>query len=184
MKVHNPLDQLRCSYRPDTIRVLFIGESPPAGGTFFYQADSNLARYTQEVFSTVFDTVFESGEDFLRVYQNLGCYLDDLCLIPVNKLGRVDRECQRTRSVDSLAIRIRSASPQAIVVVMRAITPHVERAVERANIGRVAVYSVPFPALGHQRRYVTQLVGVLRKLQQADLLLCVLPQPRIRTMPP
>jgi len=32
------LDKLRLRYRPDKISVLFVGESPPAGGTFFYKS--------------------------------------------------------------------------------------------------------------------------------------------------
>jgi hypothetical protein len=37
---------LRGRYRPDVIRVLLVGESPPAGGTFFYAANYNLYRAT------------------------------------------------------------------------------------------------------------------------------------------
>jgi hypothetical protein len=38
----------RC--RPVDVRVLFIGESPPSGGTFFYFANSALYVATKEPF--------------------------------------------------------------------------------------------------------------------------------------
>jgi hypothetical protein len=37
-------EHLRKHYRPDRVRILFVGESPPASGRFFYQADSGLYR--------------------------------------------------------------------------------------------------------------------------------------------
>jgi hypothetical protein len=118
---HKSLEDLRQSYRPDRIRVLFIGESPPAGGTFFYKVDSNLARYTQQAFSQAFERQFDSGEAFLRFFKALGCYLDDLCLTPLNRLDRRERKRHRTAGVDLLAERIRTASPQVVVSVMRAL---------------------------------------------------------------
>jgi hypothetical protein len=42
MTIDSSLESLRQSYRPQQVRVLFVGESPPAGGTFFYRANSNL----------------------------------------------------------------------------------------------------------------------------------------------
>src|SRR5688572_24876523 len=38
----DPRERLRQAYRPEDVPLLFVGESAPAGGTFFYQADSNL----------------------------------------------------------------------------------------------------------------------------------------------
>lgn len=38
------VEQKRRRYRPQKVRVLLIGESAPANGTFFYRGDSSLAR--------------------------------------------------------------------------------------------------------------------------------------------
>ena len=170
MTIHAPLEELRCSYKPDKIRALFVGESPPAGGTFFYKGNSNLVRYTEEAFSAVFDMSFKYSEDFLRAFQGLGCYLDDLCLIPVNRLAKAELKRHRRESVESLAVRIHAANPEAIVTVMRGITPQVERAVGRANLGRVPVCSVPFPTWGRHQQYIAQLKDILRRLQQVGTL--------------
>jgi hypothetical protein len=170
MTIHPALEELRRSYRPDEIRVLFVGESPPAGGTFFYKGDSNLARYTEEAFSRVFDRTFERSEDFLQAFQSLGCYLDDLCLIPINKLTRAERKWHRSKSIPSLAARIRTDSPDAIVVVMQGIRRCVQQAAGRAGLDPGPVYSVPFPAMGHQQQYVAQLEDVLRRFQEAGTL--------------
>jgi hypothetical protein len=164
------LQEIRERYWPAPIRVLFVGESPPAGGTFFYRGDSNLARYTRAAFSNVYGEEFETGESFLRFFQSLGCYLDDLCLDPVNHLSKSERKRARSRHVPGLGVRLREIAPEAIVVVMKEISPHVQLAASQAGLTDVVYYSLPFPALGNQHRYTSKLVGVLRELKDADIL--------------
>jgi hypothetical protein len=170
MMAIDKLQALREQYRPEIIRVLFVGESPPAGGTFFYQGDSNLARYTQAAFSRIYGKEFETGESFLRSFQLLGCYLEDLCLEPVNHLSKSERKRARSDNVPGLSVRLRESAPEALVVVMKAITPHVQQAASQAGLADVAFYSLPFPALGNQHRYTSELASVLNDLRDADIL--------------
>lgn len=152
---------LRQKYKPVKIRQLFIGESPPANGTFFYNADSSLYRYTRMAFMQAFGDTVGSGEDFLGTFQSLGCFLDDLCPTPLNRLNKREREHYREQSVSDLAVRIALASPQEIVVVMKAIVPTVIKAISLANVDLKHFYSLPFPAQGHQKGYVNELRGIL-----------------------
>jgi hypothetical protein len=170
MTVHSDLEAIRHSYKPKSIRVLFIGESPPAGGTFFYKGDSNLARYTQRAFTNVFGTSIGEGENFLRSFKELGCYLDDLCLQPVNHLSENQRQRYRDESVDGLAVRIQAASPEVVVVVMKRILPFVEQAAYQAGLAALPRIDLPFPAQGNQLRYVRELSLVLRDLQDTGIL--------------
>ena len=55
------------------IKVLFIGESPPKDGTFFYCANSELYYATKEAFERAYN---EEISNFLRCFK--GCYLIDL----------------------------------------------------------------------------------------------------------
>lgn len=161
------LEELRQSYKPETVRVLFVGESHPAGGTFFYKADSKLFRYTLEAFSEVYGHSCPEGAAFLSFFQQLGCYLDDLYLEPVNHLSREERRRCREAGVPSLRQRVEEIQPQAVVVVMCAIMPYVERALRAMT---VPLYSLPFPVRGHQRRYIEELITVLRELQEKGVL--------------
>ena len=49
----NPIESIRHSYRPNIFKVVLIGESAPAAGTFFYSGDS-LCTYTREAFEIAF----------------------------------------------------------------------------------------------------------------------------------
>lgn len=170
--IDTPIEELRCSYRPDDINVLFVGESPPAGNTFFYRANSNLLHYTQKAFSEAFAKVFASGEDFLNFFEEVGCYVEDLCLSPVNHMNKVERKRHRVKNIEPLAIRIRTISPKAIVIVMRAIEDSVRQAVQQSHLNSVQVYSLPFPAFSSKNKqcYMTELVEVLHKLLKANIL--------------
>ena len=46
-------ERLRRQYRPEHIRLLFIGESPPASGRFFYRRDSGLYRAIRDTFRMI-----------------------------------------------------------------------------------------------------------------------------------
>jgi hypothetical protein len=123
-------EQLRRSFRPESVRVLFVGESPPAGDTFFYQKDSSLYRYTRDAFSTACGVAFGgSSSGFLDFYRRCGCYLDDLCLEPVNQLGYRERGKRCKEAVPDLAQRIKRTRPQAVIAVKSTLRNRVEQAV-------------------------------------------------------
>ena len=164
------LEDLRLGYKPKVIRVLFIGESPPAGGTFFYQGDSNLAKYTQRAFKNVFGEQVGEGEQFLHFFKSIGCYLDDLCLTPINHLNDNERQRYRKQGVKELAERISTSSPKAVIVVMKKILPFVQQSILEVDLDAPRIESVPFPAQGNQLRYIKELTDALKSLQEANIL--------------
>ncbi len=85
--------RLRRQYKPEDARVLFVGESPPTGGTFFYEGNSVLYYATEEAFLKALPEI--KGKSFLDSFKELGCYLDDLGLEPVNRLPDPDKRRER-----------------------------------------------------------------------------------------
>jgi hypothetical protein len=168
-RLPHDLESLRHAYKPARVRWLFIGESPPANGTFFYKADSNLSRYTQQAFSIALERKFADGKEFLDSFKAQGCYLIDLCDHPINHLPESEREEQRRRGATSLPERIAEHLPQASIVVMKAIAKYVQPAIGQAGLADLPCYVLPFPAMGNQKRYVERLVAVLRELNITTL---------------
>lgn len=153
-------ERLRRRYRPDEVRVLFVGESPPAE-TFFYRANSKLYDATCEALEAAIPAL-RREDDFLAAFQRLGCYLDDLCLVPVNHLDMRDPErlAARERGVAPLARRIKPLDPTVVCVVMKAIVPVVSDAVSRAGLD-VEREALPFPAR-HRPQYVSGLTQLMK----------------------
>jgi hypothetical protein len=161
--------RLRRNYCPRDVRILFVGESPPAGGTFFYAANSNLFVHTQAAFVRALGRGVGDGETFLQYFKGLGCYLEDLCCQPVNRLAGTTRQRAHRNAMGDFVRRVRRHSPDAIVVVSRAIREPVAGALDQAGLGHVPRYELPFPAFGHHTEYIRGLSELLVKwLRRVD----------------
>ena len=149
--------------------MVFIAESPPAGGTFFYRGNSKLYYATREAFEAAVPAL-RRHEDFFEAFERLGCYLDDLSPRPVNHLDMNDPERREARreGVEPLARRMRRWSPRAAVVVMKAIVPEADAALARAGHEGIPREALPFPAR-HAPQYIEQLTQVVRAWRRRRL---------------
>ena len=156
------IEELRLSYHPDNVTILFVGESPPAGKTFFYAANSNLFRATLAGFQLAFPEI--SRDSFLQAFKEMGCYLVDLCDQPVNNLTDPQKKELSFARIDALSYKLRDLKPEVIIVVIKRILPYVEQALKRSGI-TVKLYALPFPAMGHQREYIHRLRILLKDME-------------------
>jgi hypothetical protein len=153
---------LRRSYRPAHVRVLFIGESPPASGRFFYQADSGLYRAVRDTFRAAFPAFPE--KDFLHSFQTLGCYLVDLCGKPVDRLSTAKRKEACRDGEVHLARKLNELQPKIVITVIRSISANVRRAQASAKWKGLHV-ELPYPGRWkeHRTAFEDTLKPVLRK---------------------
>src|SRR6516165_9290424 len=142
-------ERLRNHYRSDRVRILFVGESPPASGRFFYQADSGLCYAVRETFVQAFPSL--KNVEFLYSFCALGCYLVDLCGEPVDDMTSDARRQACSKGETHLAQEIRALRPQTVVTVVRSVRANVKRALERAGwSGRNL--ELPYPGRWHRHR--------------------------------
>jgi hypothetical protein len=156
-------EQLRHQYRPDHLKLLFIGESPPASGRFFYQQDSGLYRAIRDTFRIVNPSI--TDETFLTLFQSAGCYLIDLCGRPVDRLDPKQRRAACMAGEAALAQTIKDLQPPEIVVLVRSIRLNVRRACSRAG-WHGSVLELPYPGrwVRHRERFAEGLLPSLRRL--------------------
>ena len=155
-------ERLRKHYRPDRVRILFVGESPPASGRFFYQADSGLYRAVRETFYIAFPSLRKTN--FLDSFRALGCYLVDLCAEPVDKMTRDARRSDCHSGEARLARMIRTLRPEIIITVVRSIGENVRRAREQAAWSGTHL-ELPYPGRWYRARlqFSRKLLTFLRK---------------------
>src|SRR5690242_19723225 len=85
------IEALRLKYRPPVAYTLFVGESAPASGRFFYHGNTLFTRYMQNAFDAAYG--HSTDVPFLMRFKSFGWYLDDLVLTPVNDVkDRKDRK--------------------------------------------------------------------------------------------
>jgi hypothetical protein len=154
-------ERLRRLYRPAEIRLLFIGEAPPASGRFFYWQDSGLYRAIRDAFCAINPSV--TDDRFLEIFQKAGCYLIDACTQPVDHLDARSRRAACLGSEPFLSRRINQLRPAAIVILLRSIQNNVLRAADRAG-WRGSIIDLPYPGrwARHREMFLRSLVPQLK----------------------
>ena len=73
-ETESQIEIVRQEFMPEKVSILFIGESAPISGKFFYTEDS-LCAYTQTAFAEVFPEVKTmSRNEFLNFFKSKGCF--------------------------------------------------------------------------------------------------------------
>jgi len=155
----NSFENVRNSYRPHRITTLFVGESAPHGGTFFYNQDSGLFREMRKA--------FQGKNRFLDDFKRNGFYLDDLVLEPVNQLESKHRISLCKQSVSSLAKRLKDYKPDAILILLMSIKPMVLSAMREAGLP-YEPYCTPYPCFGNQPRFHKAMIEIIPNLPVAN----------------
>lgn len=154
-------ERLRDQYRPAKIEILLVGESRPAGGTFFYLANSNLFYATREAFQAAFGPM-PSGEGFLLSLRERGVWLFDLANQPVDQLpGRPRRAAVQAR-VGGLAQLLREARPRLVIAIKRDLAAAVRQAMDDVDLLKDRLHVLPFPLYQWRRDYVSGLTALLK----------------------
>jgi hypothetical protein len=152
-------------YRPSDVVVLLVGESPPAGGTYFYQADSHLFYATREAFQLAQGQKPE-GSAFLDDFRDQGFWLYDLSQRPVNRsLGRPRRDAVDA-GVAALAELISKLDPDHVIGVKTSLEGPIKAAAALAKFPANRLLILPFPLYQWRMEYVDGLSRFLREAQQ------------------
>jgi hypothetical protein len=156
------IEQIRSRFRPSEIDVLFVGESAPASGKFFYNMNSSAFRETRKAFSNYLGRPF-GNDEFLDWFRERKFYLDDLVMKPINKEGDKQRSCACTDGIPDLALRIAGYRPKHVVAIAKSIDKFVREALRLSGVH--ARYScVSFPGTGQQRNFHRDMEGLLPNL--------------------
>ena len=156
-------ERLRRRYRPARVRLLFIGESPPASGRFFYRQDSGLYRAIRDAFRMIDPSI--TDDTFLEIFQRSGCYLIDACAAPVDHLDANSRRAACLAGEPALTRRIRHLEPAAIVTLVKSIRDNVQRAAGHAR-WRGPILDLPYPGrwASHREIFLERLAPQLEQL--------------------
>jgi hypothetical protein len=153
-------EELRGRYRPKKIDLLLVGESRPAGGTFFYLANSNLFYATHEAFQAALGPM-PSGVEFLRFVQDRGVWLYDLADKPVDRLaGRPRRSAVQGR-IGELVSLLRQSRPRRVVAIKKDLAPMVRLALDEADLSIDRLTVLPFPLYQWRAEYVRSLAAII-----------------------
>lgn len=153
------VEQLRASYRPARIKVLFVGESAPAGGAFFYKQTGQVhGQFHQALAPRIGDS-----PTFVEAFKQAGFYLDDLVLEPVNKLSGSKKKALHAANIQSLAERLKTYRAPLVVAFMKGIATPVSAAVAASGVP-CRLNIIPFPGNGRQAEFRSAMATILPEL--------------------
>jgi hypothetical protein len=155
------LERVRERYRPETIDLLLVGESRPAGGTFFYLANSNLFYATHQAFQVAVGSV-PPGAEFLDYLKDRGVWLYDISAEPVDRMrGRPRRSAVQARTRELVDV-LRHAQPRRVVAIKKDLGPTVKQALADAGLSSERLTVLPFPLYQWRADYVRGLAQLIR----------------------
>jgi hypothetical protein len=154
------VEAARARFRPERITTLFVGESAPSSGDFFYYGNNAMLRHMQRAV----EHVLGESDNFLKSFKAYGWYLDDLVLTPgVNHLTGSQRKAKCLDAKNSFAVRIAEYRPLAIVSLLLSIENIVDAAAMAAG-SSAPRYAVPFPGRGQQPRFQAAMARIIPEL--------------------
>ncbi len=159
--------ELRNRYIPTEIKTIFILESPPASGRYFY---NSAGPTTEPLFSAMMRDVVEMTPtckaDGLKEFQARGYFLIDSTYTPVNRLSDKEKEATILHDFEALVADLRQyAKPDTGIVLVKAnvcrlLEPKLQEVgFNILNRGTV----IPFPASGQQGKFraaIRHLLGI------------------------
>jgi len=148
---------LRNRYKPDQIKTVFILESPPVSGNYFYD---ETGRVTEPLFSAMMKLLKykpRSKKDGLKYFSSTGHFIIDSTYEPVNKLEGVARENAILRNYDDLVkdLKILGDSNKIHFILIKANICRllqgklIEDGFNVVNKGVI----IPFPSTGQQGNF-------------------------------
>ena len=168
--------KLREAHRPDSIRVLLIGESAPDPGKkerrFFYAP--TLDR-RDNLFRGVVDAFFGSSPGhagdakgpWLERLKAEGVFLIDLVPFPVDKLES-GKAAERRKHVPACVEQARALDPSGIIVCHTGCFKVLAAPLKAAGLPLLHEESIPFPLGNHRARFVAEVRKSLARLDSVE----------------
>jgi hypothetical protein len=163
-------EDLRARYRPDRLRVLLVGESPPDPGSgerrFFYAptlSHDNLYRGVAEALYGEAGVDLRDKTAVLERLQRDGFWLIDAVGRPVNKASSAARRRAIAEAVPDLVERVRALAPERGVVICHGkVFELAATALRAAGVRILHDEPLPFPLGNWRARFVH---GLRRAIQ-------------------
>jgi hypothetical protein len=165
----------RDQYRPDQVKVLWIAESPPTSGSYFYfQKTTGKDHLFRETMRAVgiwpAKEIMKRGVDkqpLLERFRSNGFFLIDTCPYPVDKLKDSERKRAILDGTSGVVKLVSELNPSGIIIVKSNIYDPVKRALECSGFARKILNQRPlaFPTHGKQQSYRKRINHILRKFR-------------------
>lgn len=156
---------MRNKYIPAALKTVFVLESPPASGMYFYNEDGRVGEPLFSAMMKLLDLRALNKREGLELFAKTGHLLVDATYTPVNHLTDVERNAVILESVEELVADLKKFAETSTIELIL-VKANVCRLLESRLIARgFNVMNngtvIPFPSTGQQTRFLREARKVL-----------------------
>jgi hypothetical protein len=163
--------QLRNKYHPNKLKIVFLLESPPVSGKYFYD---RTGKITEPLFSALMKLLNyrpTDKKDGLEFFMNKGCLVVDATYKQVNRLKGKERDITIIYDFDNLVNDLEKICPDkdtAILLVKANVCKLFDERLTTIgfNIINKGIV-IPFPSHGQQKRFHAIATEILRRFNKS-----------------
>lgn len=158
---------LRNKYLPKNIKIVFILESPPVSGKYFYNEEGSVKEPLFSAMMKLIGLPPGNKQEGLTYFANKGYFIVDATYEPVNKLKNKERNDKILENFEYLVkVLIKLGDPKKINTIL--IKSNICRLLENKllHLGYKVLNNgiiIPFPSTGQQKKFMTEALKVLGK---------------------
>lgn len=158
---------LKQQYQPQKVQVLFIADGMPVNERYFYLKNSNIYRAVKAAYTQVFGE-FNTDDDFLNFFKEMGCYFDSLTSEPIKNMPPAEQRKARQAGIEPLARRIAEMQPRLIIISLKVIEKYAREAIQQsgvATVEHIAVTPFPVKSMVNVNNCINGVVAALRAVE-------------------
>jgi hypothetical protein len=157
--------EMREAYRPERINAIFVLESPPKSGKYFYNPDGAVGEQLFRAMMKFIKVEPPTKQDGLRAFKDQGFIVVDASYAPVNDFKGKAGDEAILREYDSLPRDLDLLNPNKDVPlilvkanVYKLLGKHLREAGFRVINNDI---KIPFPGSGRQKEFIDKLAAVV-----------------------
>lgn len=162
---------LRNRYKPQKLKAIFVLESPPVGGGYFYNPSGKVGELLfREMLHAAIDSVPTTKEEGLRMFAEAGYLLVDPIYIPVDKLPDKEADALILKNYPAFVRDLKSLTsgkPVPLILIKKNICTLLEPRLtaDGFNVLNRGVV-VPFPLHYHFKQFRSTIQKILKEISQ------------------
>jgi len=159
--------KLRNKHLPEELKLIFVLESPPASGKYFYDKSGKTSESLFNELMKALSYIPSDKKDGLEFFKNKGFFLVDATYKPVNKLKGIERNHTILSDFDNLVADLKNLNSDkrvSLILIKANICRLLEAKLQSEGfyvLNESAV--IPFPSTGQQKKFHIEINKLLNK---------------------
>jgi hypothetical protein len=157
--------EMRDAYRPQKIKAIFVLESPPKSGKYFYNPGGTPHEQLFRAMMEFIEVKSSSKQEGLRAFRDQGLIVVDASYTPVNDFRGRARDEAILREYDSLLLDLSLLNPNKdvpLILVKANVCKLLGKRLRDAGFWVINNdVEIPFPGSGRQREFRDKLAAMV-----------------------